>query len=73
MMEDEQDKRVISIFTEPKVSSYRAVNGALADLVKVGIGQRAILIETAQGNVLWDLITFLDDDTIEFVSNSNAS
>lgn len=34
---------------------------------KLAIGQRAILIETPEGNVLWDLITYLDDKTIEFV------
>lgn len=28
------------------------------------IGQRAILVETPNGNVLWDCITFLDDATI---------
>ncbi len=27
------------------------------------IGQRALLVQTDQGNVLWDCITFLDDDT----------
>ncbi len=28
------------------------------------IGERALLIQTPQGNVLWDCITLLDDDTI---------
>ncbi|KAI1414109.1 beta-lactamase-like protein [Hypoxylon sp. FL1857] len=42
------DDRFTSIFTEPKV----------------GIGQRAILIKTPQGNVLWDCITLIDDETI---------
>ncbi|ORY68600.1 metallo-beta-lactamase family protein [Pseudomassariella vexata] len=32
---------------------------------KVGIGQRAILIKTPKGNVLWDCITLLDDETVE--------
>lgn len=31
---------------------------------KVGIGQRAILVCTPKGNVLWDCVTFLDDETI---------
>ncbi|KAI1499046.1 beta-lactamase-like protein [Biscogniauxia marginata] len=31
---------------------------------KLGIGQRAILIRTPRGNVLWDCVTFLDDATI---------
>ncbi|XDG08596.1 hypothetical protein ABKA04_008211 [Annulohypoxylon sp. FPYF3050] len=42
------DSRFISIVTEPKV----------------GIGQRAIFIKTPKGNVLWDCITLLDDETI---------
>lgn len=28
------------------------------------IGQRALLVQTAQGNILWDCISFLDDETI---------
>ncbi|RKU48329.1 hypothetical protein DL546_008381 [Coniochaeta pulveracea] len=39
----------ISIHTEPKVA----------------IGQRAILVRTPAGNVLWDCITYLDDETVE--------
>ncbi|HLJ80534.1 MAG TPA: MBL fold metallo-hydrolase [Ktedonobacterales bacterium] len=31
---------------------------------KLGIGERAHLIETGQGNVLWDLVAYLDDATI---------
>lgn len=30
----------------------------------VGIGQRAILVRTPQGNILWDCITLLDDETV---------
>ncbi|KAF9165198.1 hypothetical protein DFQ26_000488 [Actinomortierella ambigua] len=33
------------------------------------IGQRAILIKTQHGNVLWDCITYLDEETIEFVKS----
>ncbi|XXH05421.1 hypothetical protein Hte_011848 [Hypoxylon texense] len=43
------DDKFISIVTEPKVA----------------IGQRAILIKTSKGNVLWDCITLIDDETIE--------
>ena len=32
------------------------------------IGQRALLIRTAAGNILWDCISFLDEATIAFVS-----
>jgi len=31
------------------------------------IGQRAILVQTKQGNVLWDCISLLDDETIQAV------
>jgi hypothetical protein len=48
---DEVDDRVISIATEPKF----------------GIGQRAILLKTEHGNVLWDMIAFLDEETIRRV------
>lgn len=47
------DGRFISIWTEPKF----------------GIGQRAILIKTPVGNVLWDLIAYLDDETIEWINS----
>ncbi|OTB05733.1 hypothetical protein M426DRAFT_56488 [Hypoxylon sp. CI-4A] len=43
------DDRLVSIFTEPKL----------------GIGQRAILIKTPVGNVLWDCITLIDPETID--------
>lgn len=49
--QDEKDPRMWSIWTEPKF----------------GIGQRAILIQTPKGNILWDLIAFLDDKTVDFV------
>lgn len=31
------------------------------------IGQRALLIQTGKGNILWDCISYLDDDTVEEV------
>src|SRR4051794_28263748 len=31
------------------------------------IGQRALLVRTPSGNVLWDMITYLDDDLIRQV------
>ncbi|KAI0399068.1 beta-lactamase-like protein [Xylaria palmicola] len=40
--------RLIAIHTQPRVA----------------IGQRAILVRTPMGNVLWDCVTLLDDDTI---------
>jgi glyoxylase-like metal-dependent hydrolase (beta-lactamase superfamily II) len=34
---------------------------------KVGIGQRALLVETASGNFLWDCLGFIDEAAIEAV------
>ena len=31
---------------------------------KFGIGQSARLIRTPKGNVLWDLVAYLDEDTV---------
>lgn len=31
---------------------------------RVGIGQRALLVQTPAGNLLWDAITYLDDETV---------
>ena len=42
------DERFVSIHTEPKFA----------------IGQRAILVKTDKGNVLWDCVTLLDEETI---------
>ncbi|KAI0014977.1 beta-lactamase-like protein [Xylariomycetidae sp. FL0641] len=46
------DDRFISVVTEPKVA----------------IGQRAVIIKTPKGNVMWDCITLLDDDTIKIIN-----
>ncbi|KAJ9138228.1 Metallo-beta-lactamase superfamily protein [Pleurostoma richardsiae] len=48
---DKYHSGVISIFSEPQVA----------------IGQRAFLLCTEKGNVLWDCITYIDDETIERV------
>ena len=34
---------------------------------KFAIGQRCVLLETDGGNVLWDCITYLDDETVDFI------
>jgi hypothetical protein len=46
------DDRVFEIATEPSF----------------GIGQRACLLQTAHGNVLWDLIAYLDQETVNKVA-----
>lgn len=34
---------------------------------KVGIGQRAFLIQTSHGNILWDCISLLDEATVDII------
>jgi hypothetical protein len=34
---------------------------------KFGIGQRAFLLQTPRGNILWDCVAFLDDATVKLV------
>ncbi|KAL8676355.1 MAG: hypothetical protein Q9186_007114 [Xanthomendoza sp. 1 TL-2023] len=50
--QDPENQNIWSIWTEPKFA----------------IGQRAILLQTPSGNVLWDLITLLDDNIVDFVN-----
>ncbi|KAK9325147.1 beta-lactamase-like protein [Lipomyces orientalis] len=50
--QDPEDPDLYSIFTVPQIA----------------IGQRAMLMKTKNGkNILWDCITFIDDDTIDRV------
>ena len=34
---------------------------------RFGIGQRALLVQTAGGNLLWDCITYIDEETVQRV------
>ncbi|KAK2590945.1 hypothetical protein QQS21_011364 [Conoideocrella luteorostrata] len=49
----ESDDRLISITTTPKF----------------GIGQRGILIRTPSGNILWDCVTLLDQETVTKITD----
>jgi len=51
--QDEHDKRIWSIWAEPKL----------------GIGQRALLLQTLHGNILWDCIAYLDTHLIDFINS----
>lgn len=42
---------------------------SLSTVPKFGIGQRAILVKEEGGNVLWDCIAYLDQDTIDFITS----
>ena len=50
------DGRLLNICSEPKFA----------------IGQRAILVQTAAGNVLWDCLTLLDAETVQTVKNAGG-
>ena len=54
---DSEDPHIFSITTTPKFA----------------IGQRAILIKTpSHGNVLWDCLTLLDDETIKWINDQGG-
>lgn len=36
---------------------------------KLGTGQNAFLIRTPQGNILWDLVAYIDDETVDKVNS----
>ncbi|HEY7848866.1 MAG TPA: MBL fold metallo-hydrolase [Ktedonobacterales bacterium] len=40
---------------------------SIATTPQVGIGQRAYLVQTPEGNLLWDCLTYLDDATVEAI------
>jgi hypothetical protein len=40
---------------------------------KAGIGQRAFVVRTKEGNVLWDCVPPLDDATVEAVNRRRSS
>ena len=70
--QDAVDERVWFIQSEPKVlpSAVEGLNLGLvaaADL-KIGIGQRAIFLQTEHGNVLWDMVPFISEDFVKEVS-----
>jgi glyoxylase-like metal-dependent hydrolase (beta-lactamase superfamily II) len=52
----EEESGLTSIVTEPKFA----------------IGQRAFLIATPGGNILWDCISLVDDDTVEAIADAGG-
>lgn len=56
VFKQEEDPKVWAITVEPKV----------------GIGQRAFLIQTEHGNVLWDLVCYLDEKGVEKVCTGSG-
>jgi hypothetical protein len=47
-----EENGLFSILTEPQF----------------GIGQRAFLVQTSYDNILWDCISYLDQNTINFIN-----
>ncbi|HUX22725.1 MAG TPA: MBL fold metallo-hydrolase [Spirochaetia bacterium] len=39
----------------------------IGTLPSFAIGQRAMLIQTAEGNILWDCVSYIDEETVETV------
>ncbi len=59
---------------EMKTSGYRIAHRELEPALtglgiepSFGIGQRALLVETREGNVLWDCVGYIDDGAVEAV------
>lgn len=51
-----EEAKLTSIVTEPKF----------------GIGQRAFIVETPEGNLLWDCVSLIDDATIEHIRQTGG-
>jgi glyoxylase-like metal-dependent hydrolase (beta-lactamase superfamily II) len=49
---------------------YREGEGVWGVLTvpQFGIGQRALLVRTAQGNILWDCVSLINPDTVELIN-----
>ncbi|KAK3673093.1 hypothetical protein LTR78_006933 [Recurvomyces mirabilis] len=56
--QDKQNRKIWSVRTEPQIRS-----------MKFAIGERAMLLQTEAGNILWDLIPFLDAETVDRIND----
>jgi glyoxylase-like metal-dependent hydrolase (beta-lactamase superfamily II) len=60
----------LDVIARNHMNSFRQMEPGLiafATTPQFAIGQRAFLIKTPQGNVLWDCITLLDDATVDII------
>lgn len=39
---------------------------------QLGIGERAILLQTDAGNVMWDMVAWIDDGTVDFIKSKGG-
>lgn len=68
---DKHDSRIHYITTKPLTPAELPASLASSTTTRkqLGIGQRAILLQTPHGNVLWDLVAFIDPATVSFVND----
>ncbi|PWY88528.1 metallo-beta-lactamase family protein [Aspergillus heteromorphus CBS 117.55] len=57
-----------NIFTPLPLPQGKSNLYSIHTIPKLGISQRAFLLLTPHGNVLWDCLTYLDDETIRRIS-----
>ncbi|KAH7399518.1 beta-lactamase-like protein [Pyrenochaeta sp. MPI-SDFR-AT-0127] len=71
---DEHDSRIHYISTKPLTPAELppGLSDSSTTRKQLGIGQRAILLQTDSGNVLWDLVAFLDQPTIDFINQKGG-
>ncbi|KAL5121239.1 hypothetical protein ACEQ8H_000707 [Pleosporales sp. CAS-2024a] len=66
---DPNDSRIHYMTTKPLTDAQLPATLASTTTTRkqLGIGQRAILLETEHGNLLWDLVAWIDQATVDFV------
>lgn len=71
---DEKDPRIHYITTKPIQPAQlpAGLSDSSTTRKQLGIGERAILLQTDNGNVLWDLIAFIDDATVDFIQSKGG-
>ncbi|KAL5421750.1 hypothetical protein PMIN06_009261 [Paraphaeosphaeria minitans] len=73
---DPHDTRIHYITTKPIAPSTTTMPAGLSESTsttkQLGIGERAILLQTEHGNVLWDLVAWLDDGTVDFIKSKGG-
>lgn len=71
---DQHNSNIHFISTKPKSEGELPASLASSTTTKkqLGIGQRAILIQTPKGNVLWDIVAFIDQATVDFINEKGG-
>ncbi|WYZ42307.1 hypothetical protein EsH8_VI_000006 [Colletotrichum jinshuiense] len=66
LRELQDSKKHTNIFTKDK---YHSGVIAICTQPQVAIGQRAFLLRSPSGNILWDCITYIDDETVRHINS----